>query len=81
MVGCDTGKVRTAPDIGSFSPLGEEYWGQREKFFKFLARGANILEPIAAPKPFYSETVPVAKLGQIDGKSGKKAEVKRDART
>jgi hypothetical protein len=36
--GGDTGKVRYAPDIGSFSPAGGKYWGTQRNFFKFPAR-------------------------------------------
>ena len=66
--GGDTGKVRYAPDIGSFSPHGEEYWVPRENFFKFLAVEANKLCPTAASQPFYSETADVAKVGRSVGK-------------
>jgi hypothetical protein len=50
-LGGDTGKVRYAPDIGSFSPGGEEYWAGWEKFFKFpvkLAQGLIELPPASS---------------------------------
>jgi len=39
--GGDTGKVRYAPDIGSFSPAGGKYWGKPGKIFKFPASWHN----------------------------------------
>jgi hypothetical protein len=71
-LGGDTGKVRYAPDIGSFSPAGEEYWGGRGNFFKFLAREPLGPQQFASRQPFYSETALSLKRDMGVEKSGGK---------
>jgi hypothetical protein len=71
-LGGDTGKVRYAPDIGSFSPAGDEYWGSRGKFFKFLARKPQRAQRITSRQPFYSETGLSLKRDMFGEKSGGK---------
>ena len=71
-LGGDTGKVRYAPDIGSFSPPGEEYWAARENFFKFPVKLAQGPYRIAIRRPYYSETWVSSKRDGDGQKSGGK---------
>ena len=63
-LGGETGKVRNTPDIGSFSPAGDEYWGETRNIFKFLAQQPTKAFQIACQQAFYFETETVSKQRQ-----------------